>query len=236
MSDPRYFYEQFAEEFDTRVNVYDLEKRLRIVFGELLQPAEVVGRTLLDAGCGTGWFSANACEWGARVTSLDVGERLLSEVAKKCDSDRIVGSILELPFRDQAFDIVVCSEVIEHTVDPPRALKELQRVLRTGGILALTTPNRLWKFAIYVANALKVRPYEGLENWISWLSMRKHMEELTLEIECMFGFHIVPFVSSKLYGFLDCMDHYGEKLGPVMLNMAVRARKYNVYKALRADL
>jgi 2-polyprenyl-6-hydroxyphenyl methylase/3-demethylubiquinone-9 3-methyltransferase len=161
---------------------------------------------------------------------LDLGERLLSKVAEKCDSDRIVGNILELPFRDQAFDIVVCSEVIEHTVDPPRALEELQRVLRAGGILALTTPNRLWKFAIYIANALKVRPYEGLENWTSWSSMRKNMKESSLDIERMFGFHIVPFVSTKLYGFLDWTDHYGEKLGPVMLNMAVRVRKRNASK------
>ena len=236
MSDPRYFYEQFADEFDSRVNVYDLQKRLSIVFGELLKPDEVVGRTLLDVGCGTGWFSASACKWGARVTSLDLGERLLSKVAKKCDSDRIVGNILELPFRDQAFDIVVCSEVIEHTANPPRALEELQRVLRTGGILALTTPNRLWKFAIYIANALKVRPYEGLENWTSWSSMRKNMKESSLDIERMFGFHIVPFVSPKLYGFLDWTDHYGDKLGPVMLNMAVRVRKRNASKKVEANL
>ncbi len=106
MSDPRYFYEQFADEFDSRVNVYDLQKRISIVFGRLLKPDEVVGRTLLDVGCGTGWFSASAYKWGARVTSLDLGERLLAKVAQKCDSDRIVGSILELPFRDRTFDIV----------------------------------------------------------------------------------------------------------------------------------
>ena len=227
MSDPRYFYEQFADEFDSRVNVYDLQKRLSIVFGRLLKPDEVVGRTLLDVGCGTGWFSASACKWGARVTSLDLGERLLAKVAQKCDSDRIVGSILELPFRDQTFDIVVCSEVIEHTVDPLQALEELQRVLRTGGILALTTPNRLWKFAIYIANTLKLRPYEGLENWTSWSSMRKNMKEFNLDVESMFGFHLVPFVSPLLYGFLNRMDHYGDKLGPVMLNMALRVRKRN---------
>lgn len=235
MSDPRYFYEQFADEFDNRVNIYDLQKRLNIVFGKLLKPDEVVGRRLLDVGCGTGWFSARACKWGAQVTSVDLGERLLSKVAGKCDSARIVGNILELPFKDKSFDIVVCSEVIEHTLDPLQALDELQRVLRSGGILALTTPNRLWKFAIYIANALKVRPYEGLENWTSWLSMRKNIKEYNLDIESMFGFHILPFVSPSLYGFLNRMDHYGERLGPVMLNMAVRVRKRNASKNVEAS-
>jgi 2-polyprenyl-3-methyl-5-hydroxy-6-metoxy-1,4-benzoquinol methylase len=228
-ADPRFFYEGFAGDFDKYMNMYDLEKRVRLVFGKLLKEEEVRGSKLLDAGCGTGWFSRQAVNWGAKVTSLDMGENLLAEVAKKCDSERIVGDITRLPFPDGDFDIVVCSEVIEHVVDPKQAIRELARVVKPGGILVITTPNLIWKFAIVLANVLKVRPYEGLENWISYRALRAEVQKLNLSIEQMFGFHIVPFVWSKLYGFIDRVDRYGEKLGPVMLNIAVRAHKAERY-------
>jgi malonyl-CoA O-methyltransferase len=91
------FYETFAERFDPEMNHYDLQRRLEIVYDELL-PDDLAGKQLLDAGCGTGWFSKKACDRGAKVTSLDVGEKLLAQVAKKCDSRRVVGDVLALPF------------------------------------------------------------------------------------------------------------------------------------------
>src|SRR3712207_2460903 len=110
------FYERFAGEFDARMNRYEVTKRLRLVFDEALP--DISGLDLLDAGCGTGLFSQVAVERGARVTSLDVGEGLLAEVAKKCDSRRVVGDVSALPFESESFDVVICTEVIEHTRDP----------------------------------------------------------------------------------------------------------------------
>jgi 2-polyprenyl-6-hydroxyphenyl methylase/3-demethylubiquinone-9 3-methyltransferase len=219
-----HFYEEFAEDFDAKMNMYDLDRRIEIVFDELL-PEDLTGKKLLDAGSGTGWFSERACKRGAEVTSLDVGEKLLAQVAKKCQSERVVGDILALPFDPASFDFVICSEVIEHTVDPALAVSELARVLRPGGVLIITVPNRVWHFAIDIANLLKLRPYEGYENWLWWPELRRYVERQPLQIERMKGFHMIPFVVPATHGLLRRIDRFGEWLGPVMLNIAVRARK-----------
>ena len=169
-----YFYESFADEFDSKMNMYDTNKRLEVIFNELLRE-DITGKKLLDAGCGTGWFSKLSCERGAIVTSMDLGENLLSKVAQKCTSERVVGSILEIPFKDNSFDIIVSSEVIEHVPDPYHAIQELFRVLKPGGTLVLTTPNKIWYFAIWIANVLKMRPYQGLENWTGWYEMKQNL-------------------------------------------------------------
>src|SRR5687767_2416445 len=130
------FYESFAREWDAHMNMPELEKRLRLVFGGLLEESDVRGKDVLDAGAGTGWFSRGLARWGGRVTSLDVGPELMDEVRKKCESRLVVGSVLELPFPDASFDAALCTEVIEHTTDPERAVSELCRVLRPGGVLA----------------------------------------------------------------------------------------------------
>lgn len=100
-TDPARFHEDFADEFDGAMNEYEVRKRLDLVFGRLLSEPQLRGSTMLDAGCGTGGFSSAAASRGARVTSLDVGDRLLAKVAQKCDSERVVGDLMALPFQDR---------------------------------------------------------------------------------------------------------------------------------------
>lgn len=218
------FYDRFADEFDAKMNRYDLETRLQVIYGHLL-PQDLNGKMLLDAGCGTGWFSLKAMEHGARVTSLDVGINLLEQVGKKCRSERCAGSICALPFPDQTFDFVVSSEVIEHVPEPRLAVRELARVLKPEGILALTTPNRIWHFAIAFANLTGARPYEGYENWVGYGELARWLFSERLTVEKQFGFHLFPFVTRLSYPLLRFFDRWGELLGPLMLNQAVRGRK-----------
>ncbi|MCG3197503.1 MAG: putative S-adenosylmethionine-dependent methyltransferase [bacterium] len=218
------FYDRFAGEFDAKMNRYDLEKRVRVVYDRLL-PEDLSGKRLLDAGSGTGWFSLRASERGAKVTSIDVGLNLLREVGRKCSTDKSVADICNLPFPDCSFDVVVSSEVIEHVPEPKRAVSELARVLKPGGLLALTTPNRVWHFAIVLANKLGARPYQGHENWVGYRELRSWMEEWGLRVEEQFGFHLFPFVTRLSHPVLDFMDRFSVGLGPWMLNQATRARR-----------
>ena len=224
VKDKMYFYEEFSGQFDSKMNMYDTNKRVQVIFDELLQE-DISGKYLLDAGCGTGWFSKKACERGAQVVSMDLGEGLLSEVKKKCNSSRIVGSILEIPFNENTFDIIVSSEVIEHVPDPYQAIEELFRVLKPGGTLVLTTPNKLWYFAIWIANTFKLRPYQGLENWTGWYEMKKNMRKIGFEIKEMKGVHLFPFVSPVFYPILNFAHRFSHFFGPLMLNIAVKATK-----------
>ena len=124
--DPKaFFYESFAEEWEARMARSELEKRLRLVFSRWLNENDVRDRRVLDAGAGMGYFSRNLVKWGARLTAMDMGPALLRQVQEKCAAQAVVGSVLDLPFDDRSFDLVLCTEVIEHSTEPQRAVAEL---------------------------------------------------------------------------------------------------------------
>ncbi len=224
MRNKSFFYEDFAEVFDETINKYDLFKRLKIIFDDLLL-GNLKDKFLLDAGCGTGWFSREAKKRGASVVSLDLGIALLNQVMQKCETIKVVGDTLQLPFSEGMFDIVISTEVIEHTVDPKKAILEIFRVLKPGGMVVLTTPNRLWYFSVWMANLLRLRPYQSYENWASWSMLKKWFREAGFTIEIIKGFHLFPYISAFFYPLLDYLDRFGKKTGPLMLNIAVRALK-----------
>jgi len=218
------FYDRFAQEFDSKMNMYDTRKRLSVVFDELL-PEDLAGKKLLDGGCGTGWFSQKAVQRGAETYSMDVGDNLLEKVKSKCNSHLVVGSILDIPFQDNFFDVIVSSEVIEHTPFPLKAIEEFARVLKPGGVIVVTTPNKLWYFAIYLAQLFKLRPYQGLENWVSPFKLRSTFEKNGLAVEKHMGIHLFPFVHPVTYPILDFFHRFKKTLMPIMLNTAIKAVK-----------
>lgn len=104
------------------------------------------GRDVLDAGCGTGYGTEILASAGAtRAVGVDISETAI-EYARESSSreaaEFLTGNLHELPFEDDSFDMAVCFEVIEHVDDQPRAISELRRVLRPGGLLAISSPNR----------------------------------------------------------------------------------------------
>lgn len=214
------FYNSIAGDFDNVMSRYEVGKRYGLIFNKLLK-GKLKGKTLLDAGSGTGIFSQGAVERGAIVTSLDVGEDLLNQVAKKCQSKRVVGSVTELPFGDDIFDIVLATEVIEHTIDPQRAIRELCRVVKPGGILLITVPNKIWKFYVSIADWFKIRPYHGHENWIFWSDLKNGVRREGMKIQTTFGFNILPFFHPWLQPIITICDSLGDVAGPLMVNMGV---------------
>jgi 2-polyprenyl-3-methyl-5-hydroxy-6-metoxy-1,4-benzoquinol methylase len=105
-------------------------------------PNCVPGGRLLDIGCGNGRYVAAmaALGWQAVGVEPEVG---VSRLARHLsDAGVIVGGHAEdLPFGARAFDVVTLWHVLEHLLSPARALAEVQRVLRPGGVLLLETPN-----------------------------------------------------------------------------------------------
>ena len=221
--DKMFFYESFASEWDEKMDKDELGKRVRLVFGQLLREEDVRGKRVLDAGAGTGRFSKLLADWGANLVSMDLGENLLARIREKCKTEAVVGSILDIPFPAGRFDLVFCTEVIEHTTDPRRAVAELTRVLAPGGRLVLTVPNRLWRPAVLVANALHLRPYLGHENWVHYRDLRSWVETDGLQVERQEGFNLLPhtYFCRPAFDFLDRI----EALHPYMINISIVARK-----------
>ncbi len=224
MSDDRdLFYEHMVRErdWDDATNPFETQRRLEIIFDGVLGGRDLSGLRLLDAGSGGGHFSAVSSRRGADVVSLDMGPALLEQVAKLCETRKVAGSVLALPFADQSFDLVLSTEVVEHTPDPLAALDELARVVRPGGTLLVTTPVRLWQPVVRAASALRLRPYQGRENFLWPRTARRRLEAAGLRIERLFGFNFAPLFHPRFAGLLRVGDVAGAVLPFAYVNFAV---------------
>lgn len=99
---------------------------------------------VLEAGCGEGFGGALLATVARRVLALDYDQRAVAHAAARYPRlDVLRGNLAALPIRHSAVDVVVALQVIEHLWDPDGFLVECARVLRPGGRLLLSTPNRL---------------------------------------------------------------------------------------------
>jgi 2-polyprenyl-3-methyl-5-hydroxy-6-metoxy-1,4-benzoquinol methylase len=223
---PVNFYESIADEFEGLDHPVDLRRRLEVVFDECLSGTSLVGALTLDAGCGYGPFSEAAARRGARVISVDIGARLVRRAAVRAGSNGVVADACSLPFRGSPFDLVISSEMIEHTPAPDAAVSEMARVLRGGGLLVVTTPNRLWQGPVRVASRLSLRPFHGLENFVAWRRLEQACTDAGLDVVAHVGFHPWPFQLG-----LAAAAHWTERRlarrwsARLMVNQAILARK-----------
>ncbi len=121
------------------------------VFAEIRQAGARTGGACLEVGCGTGGFLEAACDKFDDVLGVDIALRWLVIAQKRLqESGRratLVCACAEyLPFRDDAFQLVVANDVIEHVRGQVELLREGRRVLGRDGALLLSTPNR-WSLA-----------------------------------------------------------------------------------------
>ena len=107
---------------------------------------------MLDAGCGPGRHVFGFMDQFPDITcvgvdldsnSLQEGKTnltLFSSISNK-ESTFLQGSVYNLPFSDNAFETIICSEVLEHVADVDATLKELTRLLKPGGNLLISVPS-----------------------------------------------------------------------------------------------
>ena len=226
--DAPWTYDSISQQFDSIMNRYDVERRLNVVFEQLLYHVNLEGIRLLDAGCGTGLFSREAARRGALVYSLDCGKNLLRETRRKGINLLLAGDAAGMPIRDASFDVVVSSECIEHTASPRDTVREFARVLRPGGWMVVTCPNAVWRWSCSVASALNLRPYHGLENWPGWSELRAWATEAGIAVHQHVGLHLFPFTISATHPLLSRLDSLGGRFGKVYVNQCLSGQKIEV--------
>ena len=118
-------------------------------WGLFFSPNEVAGRTVLDAGCGTGIFSIIFANNGAAaVTGIDISQGSLDTARSLKDRFQLENAsfqredMLSLPFNDGTFDIVWAWGTVHHTTAPLKAVDELIRVLKDDGVILLAVYKR----------------------------------------------------------------------------------------------
>ena len=145
--DIRKFYDSWTPEtFPSYIKtLMDLEEKLVVSIIESLEEYGDIKRKkgiVLDCGCGFGSYYSLTKD--LNTLYLDLSYNQLKRFGKKYGlrSNRICGDILNLPFKDNTFDLILCINILEHVVDIDRALKELHRVLKDEGVLLVVAVNR----------------------------------------------------------------------------------------------
>ena len=132
----RAYYDEFAHSYEAhrRPNdphgyhalVDDLEVELTSRYG--------AGRDVLECGCGTGLLLQRFVEFARSAKGIDLSPGML-DLARARGLDVREGSVTDLPFADASFDVTCSYKVLAHVPDIGRALREMARVTRPGGVV-----------------------------------------------------------------------------------------------------
>jgi len=105
---------------------------------------------VLDLGCGGGLATACLAQRGAWVVGLDLSQRSLRAARRPTHGHDdpapvfLCGRAEDLPFADASFDVIWCTDVLEHLDNLPAAIAHIARILKPGGLLLYDTINRTW--------------------------------------------------------------------------------------------
>jgi SAM-dependent methyltransferase len=157
------------------------------------------GSRVLEAGCGTG--QTLSCFLRRHEThALDISRRALGLARGRC-SYPVLGDIFSMPFRDNTFDLVYNSGVIEHFREPEnrQAIREMARVTRRHGTVVIIVPNSLcpwYRAGKWMAVMMKRFEFGSEEAYTPW-RLRRAVEEAGLSVRVVFGLQALPPLATK---------------------------------------
>ncbi|PPI86889.1 malonyl-ACP O-methyltransferase BioC [Candidatus Pantoea edessiphila] len=131
-----------AKAFDRAATCYDNYSELQRLSGDtLLKLApNCLGKLLLDAGCGTGWYSRIWRQYGKHVMALDLSFQMLKQAKKNNSANHyIVGDIDSLPIANSSIDIVWSNLVVQWSNDLNQVLSQFNKLLKPYGCLLFST-------------------------------------------------------------------------------------------------
>lgn len=138
--DNRSYYDEFASWYENERHdgYHALIDELEF---DLLEPY-VRGKSALEIGCGTGLILQRTADIAERAVGIDISEGMLSRAVDR-GLDVAVADVTHLPFDDNTFDVVYSMKVLAHVQDIDRAVAEMTRVTKRGGVMLLEFYNKL---------------------------------------------------------------------------------------------
>ncbi len=219
-------HERLGDRFADALSTYDTGRRVDVLVDEFLTDDMIVGRRVLDVGSGLGFFSERLVQRGAIVTACDLGPGLVEKTRTRARCEAVVADALRLAdtFGTNQFDAVVSSECIEHTPSPLEALAQMVAVVKPGGVVSVSTPSRLWQPVVRLASRLRLRPFDGHENFSTWSGLRRTFRREGADVVAERGLHLFPF-QLGCHTLSTWCDRRLQIARPLMINMCVLARK-----------
>lgn len=156
MSAPRAFaadsvayHAALANQWERRYRKRSFQMRQTVLL-KSLQDRDLTGTLWLDAGCGTGTQSRWLAERGCSVLGVDAAAEMVAAANQSAHSQDYsarlsfvrITTIARLALDDRSLDGILCSSVLEYVTDPVACLTEFARVLKPGGRLLVSVPNR----------------------------------------------------------------------------------------------
>lgn len=220
ISSEEMFYDSISDSWGQVMNRLELQKRLDLIFNIFLKGEDLQNKSFLDIGAGLGFFSCQANKLGADVTAVEIGNNLIAQIKRRCKVKTIKADALNLPFSTNSFDYVLSTEVIEHTRDPQRAIRESIRVLKPKGILMLTTPSTYFKYIFKLLSFLKLRPYHGHENCLTLQEIKTELQSCKMRIKIEKGFNLILPIKQ-----LNFIEDLISPATPIFINFGFKAVK-----------
>jgi 2-polyprenyl-3-methyl-5-hydroxy-6-metoxy-1,4-benzoquinol methylase len=142
------YHASLADDWERRYRKRSFQMRQAVLL-KCLQGWDLAGTVWLDAGCGTGTLARWLATRGCSVLGVDAASEMVATARAASDqdySDRLsfvrVQTIARLALDDCSLDGILCSSVLEYVSDPSACLNEFARVLKPGGLLLVSVPNR----------------------------------------------------------------------------------------------
>lgn len=187
LAEQKDFYERFYKGLKrSKTEKMKQGARLRLI-RELASANRPAHRRILIAGCGGG---EDAGIFPEKVIAFDLSFTAV-KTAKQSFPQNIylVSDAGYIPFKDNMFDCIICSEVIEHVPYPQKILTEFYRLLRQNGELILSTPNWLswWGLARKLAEFILRKPVtargQPIDNWYTLKTLQEKLEQNFIIVE-----------------------------------------------------
>jgi len=182
-------------------------------------------QSVLEIGCGTGYFTKELIKTGACITSIDISPNLIEEAINKIHSKNIkfkIENAYEMSFDNNSFDAVIGSSVLHH-LDVDKALQEIYRVLKPGGTICFTEPNMMNPQILIQKNIPAVKRKLGDSPdetaFFKWALRKKLKKYLFREVKVVPFDFLHPLTPPYLINFIEKVSYFLER-APLLKEIA----------------